>query len=102
MIASVNALRLLAGRRPFPVVKPEEIDFGSIETVSLQPCDLEREGSEIRMEELRAEINRDNGEIAYWTNLRDQHVAMLAGEEAKAKVLAAFTERQGAPKMAAE
>lgn len=70
-----------------------------------QPIELEAEASREKTDALRAEINRDNDEIAHWTNLRDQHLAMLAGEEAKAKVLASFSERTiaaGKMPMAAE
>ncbi len=70
-----------------------------------KPDELAADTCRAEIEALRSEINRDNGEIAHWTDLRDRHMAMLAAEEAKAKVLAAFSERTieaGKMPMAAE
>jgi hypothetical protein len=58
-----------------------------------QPVELEADACHANAAVLMVEIGRDEAEIKHWTNLRDQHRAMLAAEEAKAKVLAAFSER---------
>jgi hypothetical protein len=68
-------------------------DLDDMPEFNPQPVELDLDETRVRAEILRTAIQDDNAEIARLTGLRDQHLVMLAGEEAKAKVLSAFAER---------
>jgi len=100
--------RRILDRQPngdFSPVWPDCIGLDELPEFNPKPDELAADGCRAEIEALRREIDRDNREIEHWTDLRDRHMAMLSAEEAKAKVLAAFSERTieaGKMPMAAE